>query len=98
MGMDEKTTRWDPRGDVGCQENWSTLWKKLVQMSFRMRKMVRMLKSFLFGIVIQINHVVEADESKHFMLANYWTDYNTTQRSLLSHKCSLQYTVEIIHT
>ena len=53
-----------------------------------------MLKCFLFGIVIQINHVVEADESKHSMLGNYCTDYNTIQRSLYPHTCSLQYTVE----
>ena len=67
-------------------------------MSFRTRKVVRMRKCFLFGIVIQINHVVEADESKHFMLANYCTDYNTIQRSLLPHTCRLQYTVEKRHT
>ena len=36
-----------------------------------------MLKCFLFVIVIQINHAVEADQSKQFMLANYCTDYNT---------------------
>ena len=71
MDMDEKTTRWDPGGDVCCQENWLTLWKKLAQMTFLMMKVVRMLKCFLFGIVIQINHAVEADQSKQFMLANY---------------------------
>ena len=40
-----------------------------------------MLKCFLVqvGVVIQINHVVEADESKYFMLANYSTDYNKIQ-------------------
>ena len=71
MDMDEKETRWDPGGDVGCQENWLTFWNKLAQMAFLMRKVVRILKCFLFRIVIQINHGVEADEIKHFMLANY---------------------------
>ena len=50
-----------------------------------------MLKCFLFGIVIQINHVVEAEESKHFMLANNCTDYNTIQRSLMPHTVKHQY-------
>ena len=54
-------------------------------MTFRMRKVVGMLKLFLFGLVIQINHVVEAEESKHFMLANNCTDYNTIQRYLMPH-------------
>ena len=69
MDKDEKETRWDPGGDFGGQENWLTFWNKLAQMAFLMRKVVRILKCFLFRIVIQINH--EAEEIKHLMLANY---------------------------
>ena len=34
MDMDDKETRWEPVGDVGCQENWMTLWNKLDEMTF----------------------------------------------------------------
>ena len=51
-------------------------------MTFRMRKVVGMLKLFLFGLVIQINHVEEAEESKNFMLANYCTDYNAVYNTI----------------
>ena len=48
--------------------------KKLDQMTILMRKVVRMLICLLCEMVIQINPVVEADESNHFVLANYCTD------------------------
>ena len=57
-----------------CQEGWLTLRKKLDQMTILMRKVVRMLICLLCEMVIQINPVVEADESNHFVLANYCTD------------------------